>query len=209
MEMASRRRIIRVRHVARQHNPVAAAARIRNRDRRQQRLRIWMERIAVQLVAIGKLHHTAKVHHGHTVADVLDHAQIMRDEQIGETLFLLKLAHQVEHLRADRYVQRGHRFVADHQIRVQDQRTGNADSLPLSAGKLVREAVQVLFAQTDLLQHLNHALAAFLLGALFKDLQRRANQILHRHAGVQGAVRILENNLQLAAHLPHLLFVVF
>ena len=43
---------------------------------------------------------------------MLDHREIVRDEQIGQALLLLQVHHQIEHLRLDRHVERRDRLVA-------------------------------------------------------------------------------------------------
>ena len=47
---------------------------------------------------------------------------------------------KIQHLRLDRHVERGDRFVADQEIGLHRQRAGDADARALAAGKLVRKA---------------------------------------------------------------------
>ena len=103
---------------------------------------------------VRQLDQLADVHHRHPVADVLDHAQVVGDEQVGQAELLLQVLQQVEDLRLDRDVQRRDRLVADDQLRVQRQRAGDADALPLAAAEGVRVAAHVLRAQPDELQQL-------------------------------------------------------
>ena len=42
-----------------------------------------VKRMIEDLLRIGELDHVAQIHHAHAVRDVLDHRQVMRDEQIG------------------------------------------------------------------------------------------------------------------------------
>ena len=72
--------------------------------------------------------------------DVLDHGQIVRDEQIGEAEVLLQVDQQVDHLRLHRHVERGHRLVADDQLRLQGERACDDEALALAARELVRKA---------------------------------------------------------------------
>ena len=51
----------------------------------------------------------------------------MADEPVGESQFVAQAHEQVQHLRLDRYVERGHRFVADQQLRPHRERAGDAD----------------------------------------------------------------------------------
>ena len=87
-------------------------------------------------------------------ADVLDHRQVVRDEQVGEAELLLQVLEQVDHLRLDRHVERRHRLVADDQLRLDRERARDADALALAAGELVRIAAHVIGLQADGLQQL-------------------------------------------------------
>ena len=83
-------------------------------------------------------------------------AEVVGDEEVGEPEVVLQVVEQVDDLRLDRDVERGHRLVGDDQLRLQRQRARDADALALAAGELVREAVVVLGAQADPLQQLLH-----------------------------------------------------
>ena len=87
-------------------------------------------------------------------ADVLDHRQVVRDEQVGEAELLLQVLEQVDDLRLDRHVERRDRLVADDQLRLDRERARDADALALAAGELVRIAAHVIGLQADGLQQL-------------------------------------------------------
>ena len=89
---------------------------------------------------VGVLDDPAEIHHGDAVADVLDHRQVVRDEQVRQAELALQVHQQVDDLRLDRHVERGDRLVADDQLRVERQRPRDADALPLAAGELVRDS---------------------------------------------------------------------
>ncbi len=61
---------------------------------------------------------TAEIHHRDAAADVVDHGEIVRDEEIGEPEFLLQILQQIDDLRLDRHVERGDRLVADDELRL-------------------------------------------------------------------------------------------
>ena len=113
---------------------------IGNRDRREQRDRVRVERVVVEVVGGRELHDLAEVHDRDPVGDVPDDRQVVRDEEVGELEVALQLLHQVDDLRLDRDVERGHRLVADEEVGVQRERAREADPLPLAAGELVRVA---------------------------------------------------------------------
>ena len=66
---------------------------------------------------------------------------------------------QVDDLRLDRHVERRDRLVGHDQLRVERERAGDADALPLAAGELVRVAVVVLGVEADDLEQLLDATA--------------------------------------------------
>ena len=70
------------------------------------------------------------------------------------------------------------------------------------------ETVQVLFVKSNLLKDLFHHFPALCFGADLIYLKRRTDQIVNRHSWIQGAVWILENDLQLPAHFPHFFLVI-
>src|SRR5690606_14988918 len=96
------------------------------------------------------------------------------------------------------------------EVRLQHQRPGDGDALPLAAGKLLRIAVHVLFGRRQLhvLQGLHHPplhLFRILVQAL--DAQRLGHDAEDVHIGVHGVVRVLEDDLHAPPELPHALRV--
>ncbi len=73
---------------------------------------------------------------------MFDHRQVVGDEEIGQAEVLLQFDEQVEDLGLDRDIERGNRFVADDEFRLEGERAGDADALALAAGKLERVAVR-------------------------------------------------------------------
>jgi len=71
-----------------------------------------MERLPVKGAGFRSFHDFAQVHDRNTVADVLDHAEGVRDEEIGEAKLVLKVFEQVDDLRLNRYVRSGNGFIA-------------------------------------------------------------------------------------------------
>ena len=81
----------------------------------------------------------ARVHDHDAVRGLGDHGEIMRDQQQSHPALALQATEQIEHLRLDRYVQRGGRFVGDQQSRLARDRHRNHHALRHAAGKLVRK----------------------------------------------------------------------
>src|SRR5690606_11059543 len=85
-----------------------------------------------------------KIHHRDPVRDVVDHGEIVRYEEVGETKLFLKILHQIDDLRLDRDVERGDRLIGDNEVWLNRKRPRDADPLPLTAGKLVRVPRRIL-----------------------------------------------------------------
>jgi hypothetical protein len=145
------------------------------------------------------LHRQAEVHDQHVVRDVPHHAEVVRDEQVGEPELGLKVGHQIQHLRLHRHVERGHRLVGDDQRGVQHQRARDRDALALPAREHVRIADVVLGAQADPGKHRLRALLAHCRREVGVDLERRLENRADLLARVERAVRILEHHLHRAA----------
>src|SRR4051794_19499080 len=73
-EATARRRVRRRRHVALEHDPLtpAALSRLLDRDRRQERLRVRVRRLLVDLVLRPDLDDLAEVHDRDAIRDVPD-----------------------------------------------------------------------------------------------------------------------------------------
>ena len=86
MEAAARRRVDRRWNIARKDDPFAAAfdGRVGDRNRREQRLGVGMQRVLRRALAIGQLDDLADVHHGDARRDVAHDREVVRDEQIGQ-----------------------------------------------------------------------------------------------------------------------------
>ncbi len=152
MKRTAARRISRRRHIARQQDAFTFRVRVHLRHGGNQRLRVGMFRLAQQRLRLGRFHHLAQIHHHHTAADVLHHRQIMRDEQIRDAVRLLQILKQVHDLRLHRNVQRAHRFVANDELRLDRQRAGDADALPLTAAEFMRITLRMDRVEADCLQ---------------------------------------------------------
>ena len=158
-----------------------------------------------QLKAVGQLHQLAQVHDADAVGDVLDHAQVMGDEQVGQAHFLLQVLEHIHDLCLNGHVQCGDRLVADDELGVHSQCTGNAHALTLAAGELVAVAVCVLAVQAHALQQGDDLVVAILvvLGQVM-DVDALAHDVTDGHAGVQACVGVLEHDLHPAAVGQHI-----
>ena len=80
----------------------------------------------------------------------------MGDEQVAQSQLPLQVDHEVQDLRLHRDVEGRDGLVGHHQIGLQGQGPGEANSLALAAAELVRVAVGVLGAQAHGLQQPAH-----------------------------------------------------
>ena len=108
-----------------------------------------MERVDVEVVRRSDLDDLAEVHHRDAVGDVADDGEIVRDEQVRQAELGLELLHQVDDLRLDGDVERRDRLVADEKLRVQCERSRDADALALATGELMRVATDCVRRQAD------------------------------------------------------------
>ena len=152
-------------------------------------------RLAEELAPVGQLGDPAEVHHRHPVADVLDDAHVVGDEDVGQPELALELLEQVQDLRLDRDVERRHRLVADDEVGLEDERAGDADALALAAGELVRVAPRVVRLEADQVHHLGDLLPPLGVAAEAVDAQALADAVADRRPRVEAGVRILEDDL--------------
>ena len=86
VEPAARRRADRVRRLAGDEwpRPGPVLVRVRDRDRAEQRRRVRVDRLVVELLGGRELHHLAEVHDRDPVGDVAHDAEVVGDEHVGQ-----------------------------------------------------------------------------------------------------------------------------
>src|SRR5689334_18343648 len=93
---------------------------------------------------------------------MLDNRETVSDEEIRQLQLLLQLFEQVDDLCLDTHIQRRHRFITDDELRLDCQSSCDADALALTAGELVRIAIDEVRVKTyqtkQLLDSLAHRL---------------------------------------------------
>ena len=92
-----------------------------------------MARIPIDIIGVREFNDSPEVHDRDAVGDVLHDREIMRDEQVAEPHLPLQIEKQVQDLALDGDIERGDRLVADDQTRLECDRPGDADPLPLAA----------------------------------------------------------------------------
>src|SRR6476659_811250 len=145
--------------IARQDAASLARTRRQRRYGRQQGLRIGMARLGEEPLGGRAFDDAAEIHDGNARRDMLHHRQIVADEDVSEAKSLLQILKQVQDLTADRDVEGGHRLVADDQLRLHRQCTGDGNALALAAREFVRIALDMLGLEPDDAQQIANTLA--------------------------------------------------
>ena len=120
-------------HSALQDDPFPTGGLVYHWHGSHQRLSVRVHRVRKDLVGRPLFDDLAQVHDRHPVADMLDDAQIVSDEEIRQVEFLLQLIQQIDHLGLDGHVQGRDGFVTDDEFGSHGQGTGDADALALAA----------------------------------------------------------------------------
>ena len=158
MEAAARRDVGGIGQDVAQADIGHAEAGLGRQHRGEQRLGVGMLGRAEQRLGRRALDEAAEIHHRHFARDMLDHGEVVADEEIGEAEVAAQLGQQVQDLRLHRDVERAGRLVAHHDARAQHQGAGDGDPLALAARQLGRQAAAHLGAEADARQHLVDAL---------------------------------------------------
>ena len=151
--------------------------------------------VSVELVPAGYLDDLAQVHDRDPVGDVPHDGQVVGDEEVGEVEALLEGAEQVDYLSLNRNVEGGDGFVADDEGRVYGKGSCDADPLALAATELVGVAVHHVGVEAHDLEQLLHPVLSLVAVANLVDDEGFFDYGANGHAGVQGAVRVLEDDL--------------
>ena len=101
MEAAARRWVQGRWNVAREDDTGSPERRVGNGDRGHEGFGVRVLRVGEAGVAICYFHDPAEVHDSNAVADVLDHAHVVRDEDVGQPELCLERLQQVQDLRLD------------------------------------------------------------------------------------------------------------
>ena len=109
----------------------------------------------------------------------------MCNKEVGQALLFLKILQKINHLCLDRHVQGGNGLVADHQLGLQNQGSGNPHSLTLSAGKFMGVTVGMLLGQPHALQHgIDESVGLLLAFHQIVGQKGLGNDVAHGHSGI-------------------------
>ena len=148
------------------------------------------------------------INDGHLIANRLNHAHLVRDNNNGNPHLLIDLFQKFENLLRGFRIECGSSFITEQHLRIRGQGSRNRNSLLLSSGKLGRIT---LFSslQTDKFQKLLGSCNSLLFSctalqnflektALFRNFQGKAN-VLEKIPLLQ-KIKLLENHPHV---LPH------
>src|SRR5688572_1905549 len=196
MEVTTRRRRERRGYLA--HNWLELRlARIETRHLLEQRLGIRVVRPREDLLGARRFDDAAKVHDDHPVGEMLHHAEVVADEEVGEAEIAAQLHEEIEDLRLDGDVERGDRLVANQKLGLDGERARYADAAALPAGELVR--IARLVARIEPAAQKKRIEVILELGALHDAVHERrlADDVGDAHARIERGERILEDHLHL------------
>ena len=110
-------------------------------DGAHQNLRVGVEWICKNVFGASQLDQPAEVHDADLIAQVPNHGEVMRDEEVSQPELALEVAKEVDDLGLDRDVERGQRFIADDQSGPERDRAGDRDALALPPREFVGKAL--------------------------------------------------------------------
>src|SRR2546427_4765208 len=204
VKATARGRLNRAGHISLENDSFLLMVWIGHRYCGEKRAGIRVFGVAVDRLTRRDFYDLAEIHDRYPVADMLNHSEIVRDEEIGELHLLLKLLEQIDNLGLNGDIQGRDGLVRDDKPGTHGQGTGNTDPLPLAAAELMGITIVMILPQTHLLEKLHHPVSLLLPLGQFMDLQSLAHNVAHPHARVKRGVWILKDNLHLPAHVAHL-----
>ncbi len=177
----------------------------RPRPRGEQADRVGMAGVCKQFGGGRLLDDPAGVHHGHVVAGLGHHAEIVRDQQDRGAEPRAQVGQQIKNLRLDRDVERRRGLVGDHEIGLTGQRHRDHHPLPHSAGELVRILVEPALGvgHAHEPEHLQGPGPGGRRGDVAMQRHRLGDLGADREHGIQARHRLLEDHPDpAAADLP-------
>ena len=128
-----------------------------------------------------------------------DDGEVMRDEEVREVEIVLERIEQVDDLRLDGHVERGHRLVRDDEVRRHGERAGDANALALASRELVRIPGRRVLGQPDPAQEAPDRRRVRPAAHALMNAQRLADDSADAVSRIQGRERVLEHHLHLPA----------
>ncbi len=154
----------------------------------------------------SQFYNATGIHDGHTVGDLRDDCEIVRDEEHRQSEFGAQFREQGEDLGLDSDVERGGGFVGDEQLGTVHDGHGDHDALAHAPGKLMWIVVGAAVGLGD--SDFIHGFNSTLPGLSFWNVVVRQNSfrylVADPHDGIEGGHGLLENHGDAGtAKFPH------
>jgi hypothetical protein len=130
---------------------------------------------------------------------MLDHAEVVGDEERSDPEVLLQVHEQIEDLRLNAHIERAHRLVGNDEFRLACKRRGDTDALALPARKMRGQAVDQRRVEPHASEEIEHAPVAFGRRTDAEAIERFPYAAANRPARVKAAIGVLEHRLHAAA----------
>ena len=168
----------------------------RTGQRGKQFARVGVARRGEQRLALGKLHDMPGIHHRHTIGHLVDHGQIVGDQQQRHAAFALQAAEQRQNLSLNGHIERGRGFVGDEHIRLAGECDGDHHALLEPARELVRIGIPACrrVRHADFLEQGQAAFASRPAAQAGMGGQRLANLLADGEHRVERAHRFLKHH---------------
>src|SRR3989304_6686311 len=117
------------------------------------------------------------------------------------SILVSQINHKIQNFSPYRYIKHRHRFVSNHELRTQNQRSCNCNSLSLSPTEFMWKTPQKVFRRNKL--NIFHYLVNSILSLLSNNTlnqQRLFHNTTNELSRIQRFVRILKNYLQFPAY---------
>ena len=137
----------------------------------------------------------AQIHDSDGIGHVLDHGQVVGDEDIGEMPTALEFLQEVQDLGLDGDVQGRDGFVGHDQLGVEGERPGQPDPLTLAAREFMGIELGCLGTQTHLAHEAPGPLQALGRCTDVLDDEGLFDDRTHPHPRVERGIGILEHQL--------------
>ena len=212
LKVAARSGVDRRGRLAGNRQAVPNLIRIDVRAMGDQHAGVWMARMRDNVVRLAVFHHAPQIHDSDMVGDIAGQRDIVADKDDGGVVLLRQIEQHVDDIRADGNIQHGDRLVSDDEVGLEEHAPDDGDSLKLSAGKLMRIALEDLLCrmQTAGFQRVAaHLQALFVTCADVVVFQRAHQDLFDRVPRGERIERILKDDLHalaesLVALLEHL-----
>ena len=151
---------------------------------------------------VGQFDDAAEVHHRDAVTDMPHRSKVMGNKDQCELQPLAQICQQIDDLGLDRDIKRADRLVGDNQLGPEGKRPGDANPLPLAAGKLMRIAAARPSIHADRFQQLLNPLPSLAARGQAEVSQRFGQDRLDGHSWIERGKRILKDHLHALPQFP-------